>query len=319
MKVPIRIRRQPDRTSRPTYQTYEVECEAGNTVLDVLNKIQWEQDGTLVYRRNCRNAICGSCAMRVNGRAILACHNLIGDELEEGHGQITIQPLGNLPVIRDLVVDMGKFWAGLKRVDPTVSTTNLPERESLQTPAQRAKLQAAANCILCGACYSECNAVVGDENFVGPHALAKAQRLLADNRDDHTQERIQQYTQPNFAWDCTRCFNCNEVCPVGVQPLNRITEIKQTILQTPDLVESTPLRHRHTLVDLVKEGGWIDESKFGLQVVGNGGRSLPGLLSLVPLGLRMILKGKLPAPWHFKASQGTQEVRAIITAIQRKP
>jgi len=316
MKIPVRIRRQPDRTSRPSYQTFEVDALPGNTILDVLNKIQWEQDGSLVYRRNCRNAICGSCAMRVNGRAVLACQNLVGEELELGQGQITIQPLGNLPVVRDLVVDMGKFWDGLKRVDPYVSTASrqVSKTEFLQTPEQRAKLESAANCILCGACYSECNAVVGNPNFVGPHALAKAQRVLDDNRDDRTDKRIEQYDGPDFAWDCTRCFNCNEVCPVGVQPLDRITTIKQTLLSTPSLPDTTPRRHRETLVDLVGEGGWIDESKFGMQVVG---RNLPGLLSLVPLGTRMLLKGKLPAPWAFHASGGAGEVRSIIAAVKR--
>lgn len=319
MKIPVRIRRQPNRESKPHYQTYEVTCSASNTILDVLNQIQWEQDGTLVYRRNCRNAICGSCAMRVNGRAILACQNLVGEELEQGQGQLTIQPLGNLPVIKDLVVDMDKFWQGIKKVDPYVSTASrqIPEREFLQTPQQRDKLQQAANCILCGACYSECNAAAVNEHFVGPHALAKAYRVLEDNRDDRTQERIQQYNGANFVWDCTRCFNCNEVCPVGVQPLDRITQIKQEVLATPEIPDSVALRHRRTLIEGVKEDGWLDESKFGLRVVGNNGRDIKGLLSLVPLGIRMVLKRKLPWPWQFERSSGTAQVKAIITAVQR--
>jgi len=318
MKIPVRIRRQATRSASATYETYEVTCERANTVLDVLNTIQWELDGTLVYRRNCRNSICGSCAVRVNGRAILACHNLVGDELDRGHGQLTIQPLGNLPVIKDLVVDMTDFWQGIKRVDPYVSTASrqVPATEFLQTPEQRAKLQEAANCILCGACYSECNAKAANPDFVGPHALAKAYRVLADNRDDRTAERLAQYNGPGHVWDCTRCFNCNEVCPVGVQPLDRITQIKQAVLRDPHLPDSTALRHRRTLVKLVKEGGWIDESKFGFQVVSNSGRDLPGLLSLIPLGLRMALRGKLPNPWGFERSKGTQQVEALITAIE---
>ncbi len=319
MKIPIRIRRQAARVSAASYQSYEIECDPTNTILDALHKIQWEQDGTLVFRRNCRNAICGSCALRVNGRSILACQNLIGEELEYGHGLITIQPLGNLPVIKDLVVDMGKFWDGIKRVDPYVSTASrqIPATEFLQTPDQRKKLEASSNCILCGACYSECNAAAVNEDFVGPHALAKAYRVMADNRDDRTAERVEQYNQPNFAWDCTRCFNCNEVCPVGVQPFDRITQVKQIILSEHSASDSTALRHRRTMVELVKEGGWIDESKFGLAVVGENGRDLKGLLSLVPLGMRMLLKGKLPAPWRFEKSAGTAQVKAIITAVEK--
>ncbi|WP_218080737.1 succinate dehydrogenase/fumarate reductase iron-sulfur subunit [Anthocerotibacter panamensis] len=319
MNIPVKIRRQASRTSAPRFETYTVDCDPkSNTILDVLNRIQWEQDGSLVFRRNCRNAICGSCAMRVNGRAVLACQKLVVEELE-ARGELVIAPMGNLPVVKDLVVDMTQFWQGVKRVDPYVSTASrqISATEYLQTPEQRTKLEEAANCILCGACYSECNSVVGDANFVGPHALAKAYRVWADNRDDRTQERIQQYTQPGFVWDCTRCFNCNEVCPVGVQPLDRITQIKQEILKHSELPETTPLRHRHTMVELVKEGGWIDERKFGLKVVSNNGRDVKGLLSLIPLGLRMLLCGKLPAPWRFHPSEGAREVRAVIIAVER--
>jgi len=316
MNVTLKVRRQASRTSAPHFQTYQVECDLkGNTILDVLNKIQWEQDGSLAFRKNCRNAICGSCAVRVNGRAILACHNLVGEELARAP-ELVISPLGNLPIIKDLVVDTAPFWQGLKRVDPYVATAarQISQGEFLQTPEQRAKLQDAANCILCGACYSECNALLADPEaatFVGPHAMAKAQRVLADNRDQRTEERLTQYNAPGFAWDCTRCFNCNEVCPVGVQPLDRITEVKQELLQHP--VDTTAQRHRRTLVELVKAGGWIDESKFGLQVVG---RDLKGFLSLVPLGVRMLLKGKLPQIFH--PSAGTLQVRAVITAVQKK-
>jgi succinate dehydrogenase / fumarate reductase, iron-sulfur subunit len=318
MKVSVRIRRQASRESKPDYQTYELECSEGNTVLDVLNKIQWEQDGSLAYRRNCRNAICGSCAMRVNGRAVLTCQNLVGEELKH-QSELLIQPLGNLPVIKDLVVDMTKFWNNLKKVDPYVSTASrqIPEKEFLQLPEQREKLQSAANCILCGACYSECNAAAVNDDFVGPHALAKAYRVMADNRDDRTKERIEQYNEPGGVWDCTRCFNCNEVCPVGVEPLDRISQIKQTILQQEKMEDSTALRHRRTMVELVKEDGWIDESKFGLKVVTNSGRDLKGLVSLLPLGTRMAVKGKMPWPWKFKPSEGKLEIKALINAVSQ--
>ncbi len=318
MNITVKLRRQTSRTSEPTYQTFQIEADpTRTTVLDALIKIQSEQDGSVSFRRNCRNAICGSCSMRINGRSGLACQKHISEVMGEHDMELVIEPMQNLPVIKDLIVDMTKFWDNLHKVDPYVSTASrqISKTEFLQSPEQRAKLQAAANCILCGSCYSECNAAAVSDRFVGPHALAKAYRVMADNRDDQTEERVAKYNESGFVWDCTRCYNCNEVCPVEVQPLDRISQIKHEILANTDLPESTAQRHRHTMVELVKEDGWIDESKFGVRVVGDNFRDLKGLLSIFPLGIRMILSGKMPYPWQFQKSEGAVEAKALIEAI----
>jgi succinate dehydrogenase / fumarate reductase, iron-sulfur subunit len=326
MQLTVKVLRQASRTSLPSYQTYEVAIAPdSNTVLDVLHKIQWEQDGTLVFRRNCRNVICGSCGMRINGKSGLACQKLIGEVMEFSKtNQLTIEPMGNLPIVKDLVVDMSKFWQNLARVDPYVATDarKISEKEFLQTPDQRQKLQASANCILCGSCYSECQAVSVNPEFVGPHALAKAYRVLADNRDSQTPERTEKYNDLDFAWGCTRCFNCNEVCPVEVAPLDRISQVKQEILQISAQKEigdiSIAERHRLSMVALVKESGWIDESKFGIAVVANNFKDFKGILSLIPLGWRMLRSGKLPYPWQFKPSLGKSQIKLLIDAIQAR-
>ncbi len=322
MEISVKVRRQESREGLPNFHTYKVAIDPNsNTVLDVLQKIQWEQDGSLVFRRNCRNVICGSCGMKINGKAGLACQKLLREVLNEDGSELLIEPMGNLPVIKDLVVDMTKFWQNLAKVDPYVSTASRQigkSEEFLQTPAERHKLQAAANCILCGSCYSECNAATVNENFVGPHALAKAYRVLADNRDDRTTDRKNKYNDTDFVWGCTRCYNCNEVCPVEVQPLDRISQIKQEILADPDLPESTAQRHRHVMVELVKADGWIDESKFGVKVVANNFKDIKGLMSIVPLGLRMIASGKMPYPWLFAASEGVEEIKALMEAVQNR-
>jgi succinate dehydrogenase / fumarate reductase iron-sulfur subunit len=333
MEITVRVKRQAGRDRASTEQDYQLSVDPDkSTVLDVLNLIQWQQDGSLVFRRNCRNAICGSCAMHINGRAGLACQQKVGEAIGLRRVDpitnepiavdpvLSIAPMQNLPVIKDLVVDMSKFWQNLERVDPYVSSAarKLEDREFLQTPTQRQKLEEAANCILCGSCYSDCNALSVNENFVGPHALAKAYRVMADNRDNDYGDRTSKYNQPDFVWGCTRCYNCNEVCPVGVQPLDRISQIKHEILQDESLPESRPQRHRHVMVSLVKRDGWIDESKFGVEVVGNNFKDIRGLFSLVPLGLRMVISGKMPWPWLFKPSAGTKKVRALIEAVQRQ-
>ncbi|MBE9209077.1 succinate dehydrogenase/fumarate reductase iron-sulfur subunit [Nostoc sp. LEGE 06077] len=330
MEVIFKIIRQ-QQNSVPVVQTYPLEVDPGNTILDCLNRIKWEQDGTLAFRKNCRNTICGSCAMRINGRSALACKENVGSEIARlqqiqslknttnPHLEITVAPLGNMPVIKDLVVDMSSFWDNLEAVAPYVSTAarQIPEREFLQTPQERSLLDQTGNCIMCGACYSECNAREVNPDFVGPHALAKAYRMVADSRDSTTENRLENYNEgTKGVWGCTRCLYCDSVCPMEVAPLEQISKIKQEILSNKQKTDTRSIRHRKVLVELVKEGGWIDERQFGLQVVGNYLRDLRGLLSLAPLGLRMLVKGKFPL--SFEASEGTQQVRSLIESVQKE-
>lgn len=352
MQVRFKVVRQ-NQNSSPRIQTYTLEVEPGNTILDCLNRIKWEQDGTLAFRKNCRNTICGSCSMRIDGRSALACKENVGSELArlqqiadqaaqmpaqegqdallknkggqdapprtpaDGIPEITIAPMGNMPVVKDLVVDMASFWDNLQAVDPYVSTgaRQVPEREFLQTPEERAQLNQTGNCILCGACYSECNAREVNPQFVGPHALAKAYRMVADSRDGQTESRLEQYNQGTAGvWGCTRCYYCNAVCPMEVAPMDQIGKIKQEILERKNAQDSRQIRHRKVLINLVKEGGWIDERKFGLQVVGNSFRDIKGLASLGPLGLRMLAKRKFPL--SFEPSEGAAVVRSLIESVQ---
>jgi succinate dehydrogenase / fumarate reductase iron-sulfur subunit len=270
--------------------------------------------------------------MRINGRSALACKENVGSELarlqkisssslstNHNHtiNEITIAPLGNMPVIKDLVVDMSSFWDNLEAVAPYVSTAarQVPEKEFLQTPQERSLLDQTGNCIMCGACYSECNAREVNSDFVGPHALAKAYRMVADSRDSNQENRLENYNEgTKGVWGCTRCFYCDSVCPMEVAPLEQITKIKQEILDRKKASDSRSIRHRKVLVELVKAGGWIDERQFGIQVVGNYFRDLKGLLSLAPLGLRMLVRGKFPL--SFEPSEGTQQVRSLIESVK---
>jgi succinate dehydrogenase / fumarate reductase iron-sulfur subunit len=333
MEVQFNIVRQT-RSTPPRVQSYRLDVDPGTTILECLNRIKWEQDGTLAFRKNCRNTICGSCSMRINGRSALACKENVGSELKRleriaaansdtdgGENPIptfTIAPMGNMPPIKDLVVDMAGFWDNLEAVEPYVSTEarKIPEREFLQSPEERESLNQNGNCILCGACYSECNAREVNPAFVGPHALAKAQRMVLDSRDDRTEIRLESYNEGiGGVWGCTRCYNCNAVCPMEVAPMDQIGKIKREILDRKTARDSRPVRHRKVMIDLVKAGGWVDERKFGLMVVGNYFRDLEGLLSLGPLGFRMVVRGKFPR--SFEPSEGTQTVRSLIESVQR--
>lgn len=323
MKVQFKILRQK-LGNEPKFQTYTLEVNPSNTILECLNRIKWELDGSLTFRKNCRNTICGSCGMKINGRSGLACKQNIKSELsrlpanhEEKVPEITIKPLGNLPVVKDLVVDMTKFWDDLETIEPYISSQsrNIPEKEFLQTPEEREKLDQTGNCIMCGACYSECNSKEVNSDFVGPHALAKSYRMVADSRDHKIEERLEKYNELNSGvWACTRCFMCNEVCPMEVAPLDQISKIKGEILQRKTAQENRPIRHRKVLVNLVKKEGWVDERKFGVMVVGNYFRDLKGVLSIAPLGLRLLASGKFP--FSFEKSAGTTEVRNLIESVQ---
>jgi succinate dehydrogenase / fumarate reductase, iron-sulfur subunit len=319
MEVVLKIQRQ--QPGEPTTTAdFTVEISEGSTVLDALTQAKWSQDGTLAFRCNCRNTICGSCAMGINGRSALACGSRLSDETQHWQGdgppEITLTPLNNLPVIRDLVVDMQPFWQKLKGVSPAMAglAKTPDQREVLQTPEARTQLDQVSNCIQCGACYSECNSVMVNPQFPGPHAMAKAYRMVTDSRSIDSQTRLAQLNDSDGLWGCTRCQQCTTVCPMEVAPMEQISRLKREILSQSTGTESRAIRHRKQLIRLVKEGGWIDERKFGLRVVGNSGRDLAGLASLVPLGLQMLQKGKFPG--KFEASEGAREVRSLIESVQ---
>ena len=283
MQVNFKVIRQTQKIS-PTVQTYLLDVQEGNTILDCLNRIKWEQDGTLAFRKNCRNTICGSCAMRINGRSALACKENVGSEIarfaqqlssqnrENSIPEITIAPLGNMPVLKDLIVDMSGFWNSLETVSPYVSTAarKVPEREFLQTPERKAAAGGNWQLYYVWCLLLRVQCIRGKSRFCRSHALAKAYRMVEDKRDGETQNRLEQYNEGTKGiWGCTRCYYCNSVCPMDVAPLDQISKIKQSLLETKQAGDSRSIRHRKVLIELVKEGGWIDERQFGLQVVGN--------------------------------------------------
>jgi succinate dehydrogenase / fumarate reductase iron-sulfur subunit len=243
MRVTFKVLRQ-QADSAPHWQSYPLELDPQASILDCLNRIKWQQDGSLAFRKNCRNAICGSCAVRVNDRPILACkENLksiiqwLADTNQENSGVFTISPLGNLPVIKDLVVDMEQFFAGLDAVYPYLMNKHQLETgtEFSQSPEQRAALDDLSNCVLCGVCYSDCDAKKKNENFVGPHALAKAHRLILDNRDMAGKSRLQALGKDKQGvWGCNNCRMCSDSCPTGVAPLSQIEALKIRLFDIMD-------------------------------------------------------------------------------------
>ncbi len=227
----MRIKRyDPDTDAAPHVEEYQVDGDPTDRVLDVLNKIKWQQDGTLTYRRSCAHGVCGSDAMRINGRNRLACKVL----LKELGRAITIEPLIGFTIIKDLVVDMEPFFTGYRSIKPYLIADETPSAgERLQSIEERERYDDTSKCILCAACTSACPITWSHTGYVGPAAIVNAHRFIFDSRDQGAAERMRILNDNNDntgVWRCRTIFNCTEVCPRGIEVEHAIGEVKLALL-----------------------------------------------------------------------------------------
>ncbi len=223
------FRYNPEKDATPRYQEYEVTVEKGTTVLRALRTIKDEQDGTLSFRWSCASSICGSCAVTINGRNMLACKTQVTDL--KGR-RIVIEPLAGMPVIRDLVVDFDPFFAGLAAIKPyQINDDEPPAKERLQDPEVRKAYDDVAQCILCGACTSSCPVGWTDSHYLGPAAMAKVWRFVADDRDHATAERLDMVNNEVGVWRCRTMFRCVDACPKDVDTTGAIEKLRQRIMR----------------------------------------------------------------------------------------
>jgi succinate dehydrogenase / fumarate reductase iron-sulfur subunit len=217
----------PDKDTRAHYEEYRVDLEQTDRVLDGLNEIKWRQDGTLTYRRSCAHGVCGSDAMRINGRNRLACKVLIKDLPE----RITIEPMLGFTVIKDLVVDLEPFFEKYRSIVPYLVNDDPPgETERLQSPEDRAKYDDGTKCILCAACTTSCPPFWANKEFVGPAAIVNAHRFIFDTRDQGAAERLAVLNTRNGVWRCRTVFNCTDACPRDIEITKAIEDVKRTLL-----------------------------------------------------------------------------------------
>jgi succinate dehydrogenase / fumarate reductase, iron-sulfur subunit len=227
--VTLRIFRfNPDVDAEPAYKEYRVQADPTDRVLDALNQVKWYEDGSLTYRRSCAHGVCGSDAMRINGVNRLACKVLIRDVGD----RVTIEPIMGFRVIKDLVVDMEPFFAQFRSVLPYfISDAQPPERERLQTVADREVFDDTTKCILCAACTTSCPSFWANEDFVGPAAIVNAHRFIFDSRDSAAQTRLDILNDREGVWRCRTIFNCTEACPREIRITKAIGEVKKAILR----------------------------------------------------------------------------------------
>ena len=247
----VRIQRfNPDEDKKPHFEIFELEYTRDTTVLDALHEIKTHQDGSLTYRRSCRHAICGSCAMNINGHNMLACNQPLFQHLNRKK-EVTIKPLPYLPVIKDLVVDRTRFWDQYLRVKPwLINSSPAPEKEYRVSQEEVAALEQAETCIMCGACFSACPVVASSDTYIGPHALLKSFLRVMDPRDEGFIDRMDEIATQEGIFRCHTIFNCIDACPKNLDPTKAIETLRN--LAAKRLVfEEKKNKRRETLSEKV--------------------------------------------------------------------
>jgi len=228
MNVELKIKRyNPEQDKKPHWETYDVQVEETDRVLDALHEVKWHQDGTLSFRRSCAHGVCGSDAMVINGANALACALLMRDVGEK----VTVEPIRGLPVIKDLVVDMEPFFPQYHSVLPyLINSTDPGYEERRQSPEERERFDDTTKCILCAACTTSCPVYWGNSSYVGPAAIVNAHRFIFDSRDEAGAERLDILNQRSGVWRCRTAFSCTEACPRDIKITQAIQEVKRAIL-----------------------------------------------------------------------------------------
>lgn len=228
--VTLMVRRfDPETDAEPKWQDFDVTMFGTDRVLDALHKIKWELDGSLTFRRSCAHGVCGSDAMRINGRNRLACKTLIKDlDITQ---PIYVEPIKGLKVEKDLVVDMEPFYQAYRDVKPFLIASDTPAAERLQSPADRDRFEDTTKCILCAACTTSCPVFWTDNQYFGPAAIVNAHRFIFDSRDEAAEVRLDILNDKEGVWRCRTTFNCTEACPRGIEVTKAIAEVKQAVLR----------------------------------------------------------------------------------------
>lgn len=293
----------------PYYDDYEMEVTSEEVVLDILDRIKWDHDGSFSYRRSCRHGICGACAIKVNGRSTLACKESMVTMLEYFGNELTIEPLSKKRAIKDMIIDKGDFWDKHDGVHPYLvsDVEEHPEHEHLVTPEEAEELNEADLCIQCGACHYACPVVEVNEDFFGPAAFAKAYRFEADVRDDaHTKRLLHLNEAKQGVWDCVKCFECAEVCPKDVNPIDKITKLHQMLFKENVAKSNVATRHAVGFKHSIAKRGVLDEGELVLYSEGIS------IVKHIPVAIKMFKKGKIAMPWAIPKSDNLDEIQKLV-------
>jgi succinate dehydrogenase / fumarate reductase, iron-sulfur subunit len=320
----LRVRRYDPESGLPPYWAdYTVDLDGHKSVLDGILDVKGQKDGSLGIRCSCQAAICGSCGVRVNGQAKLACNTKLSDAELNSHkhgknGAIEVEPMGNMPVLKDLIVDMDAVhWKKVQRVVPwLLPAGDPPEREYIVPAETMIDVTQTMACIHCGACVSDCLSMEVDPLFVGPAALAKAYRFVGDPRDSQTEQRLRNLAEdPHGIYDCTHCFSCVQVCPKGVAPMDQIMRLRRRATRDFGITDqNNGRRHEEAFTNIIRKKGTLDERKLLQDSFGVfRPQGQVQLLRALPTGLRGFARGKItPKKVLFhERLEGMQNIRRI--------
>src|SRR5215218_5270258 len=336
----LRIRRfSPESGDAAHWDDFEIDLDGHRSVLDGILQAKDRQDGSIGIRCSCRAAICGSCGVRINGKPALACHTHLEEAARTSHGMgwnppdegqekpvvITVEPMGNMPVIKDLIVDMDAVhWKKIQRVTPwLLPEGEPPEREYIVPMESMIDVTQTMACIQCGACVSDCLSMEVDPLFIGPAALAKAYRFVGDPRDGQHEQRLKDLSEdPHGIYDCTHCFNCIEACPKGVAPMSQIMRLRR-IAGSEFSIDDRNNGHRHEMafVDNIEKNGLLHEADLLPDSYGGKfhPRAVPELLSSLPAILRAVQRGKVtPRKALLHQHKAPKEVKRIFEHVHDK-
>jgi len=314
MQVGLKIWRYDSATGERALKEYEIEAPEWATLLDCLDIVKDQQDGSLAYRKSCRMMICGSCGMRMDGAAVLACKTRMYEIAQSGHVPV-VSAMGNLPIRKDLVVDMDPFWAKFKAMKPWLEPGyERPEdgREYRISQERMNVVHKESLCINCGCCVSECNAMESDPEFLGPQALAKGMRFVGDPRDGATIERLELYNSEHGIWDCTRCFFCNERCPKGVDPRDAIAKLgAESVAQGID--RDMGAKHAKWFVKSAETTGWLRETELVPKTQG-----VVSSIKQMKFAMGLALHGKVPPPFPPHVARDVGEARNLRKLVREQ-
>jgi succinate dehydrogenase / fumarate reductase iron-sulfur subunit len=314
MQVALKIWRYSAKTGDKALREYEVDAPEEATLLDVLDIVKDKVDGSLAYRKSCRMMICGSCGMRLDGAAVLACKVRMYDIANSGRVPV-ISAMGNLPVVKDLVVDMDPFWAKFKAMKPYLQPgyqQPLDGKEYVISQERMNVIHKESLCINCGCCVSECNSMEADPDFLGPQALAKGMRFVGDPRDGAAVERLDAYSSEHGIWDCTRCYFCNERCPKGVDPRDAIAKLGAEAMRE-GIDEDLGAKHANWFVTSAKTTGWLRETELVPKTQG-----IVSSIKQMKFAMGLAIHGKVPPPFPPHVAEGVKESRALYDLVKQQ-
>jgi succinate dehydrogenase / fumarate reductase iron-sulfur subunit len=331
----LKIRRfNPESGEQAQWRDYSVDVAPERSVLDGILYAKDHEDASIGIRCSCRAAICGSCGVRINGKTALACNTRISDAAARvGEGNpIVVEPMGNMPVVKDLIVDMDAVhWKKVQRVVPwLLPEGGPPEREYIVPAESMIDVTQSMACIHCGVCVGACLSLEVDPEFIGPAALAKAYRFVGDPRDGQTEERLKDLSEdPHGIYDCTHCFACVEVCPKDVAPMNQIMRLRRRATGDYEIKDkNNGYGHEKAFVDIIERWGTLHEAQLLPRSFGDGSlvkgqlrpRGAKQLTESLPTAIRGLRSGKVTprkALTHPKLPD-QDKVKRIFQEIETK-